>query len=200
MTQGIRLQRGLPSALRADAARLYWQAFGGKLGAVMGPDHLAFAFLDRAISANHVIIALDPAGHLLGMGGFKTPAGSFAGGVPGDLRATYGFVGSLWREWLLRLLSNEVDNDRFLIDGICVQAGQRGQGIGSLLLDALCDEAITRGYAYIRLDVINTNWRARSLYERRGFVAVKSEPIGWLRYVFGFTSSTTMVKFLSRAD
>lgn len=191
---GVQIYRGLPETLRSDAALLYWQAFGGKLGTVMGPERRALAFLERAISADHVIVAVDQAGDLLGMAGFKTLSGSFAGGGQGDLRRAYGFMGSIWREWVLRLLSSEIDNDRFLIDGICVRLGMRGQGIGKLLLEALYVEAGDRGYDYIRLDVINTNWRARALYEREGFVAIKSERIGWLRYVFGFSSSTTMVK------
>ena len=190
----VQLRHGLPPDQRAAAAALYWQAFGGKLGMVMGPEPRALVFLTLALSAEHVIVAQDPAGRLLGMAGFKTPSGSFAGGAPGDLRAAYGWLGGLWRAALLRALSREVDNDRFLIDGICVQSGLRGQGLGAQLLEALCAEARARGYDHIRLDVIDTNWRARALYERAGFVAIRSEPIGWLRYVFGFTATTTMVK------
>ncbi len=193
---GVHMSRGLPEVLRAQAAALYWQAFGGKLGAVMGPDEKALAFLHAAIRADHVFVALNDAGQLLGMAGYKTPTGSFAGGSEGDFRRAYGWIGALWREWVLRQLLDEIDNERFLIDGICVQSGQRGQGIGGQLLSALCDEGAARGYKTIRLDVINTNWRARALYERKGFVAINSEPIGWLRYVFGFASTTTMVKTL----
>ena len=43
----VTLQFGLPDRLRADAARLYWQAFGSKLGAVMGPEPRALRFLMR---------------------------------------------------------------------------------------------------------------------------------------------------------
>ncbi len=107
-----------------------------------------------------------------------------------------GWIVALCRTLVLQLLAGEIDNYRFLIDGICVQSGMRGQGLGQRLVEALCAEATARGYDYIRLDVIDTNWRARALYERLGFVAVRSEPIGWLRYVFGFSSSTTMVRTL----
>lgn len=190
----VRLYKGLPENLRPAAAQLYWQAFGGKLGPVMGPQPLAIDFLARAISAEHIIVALDASGGLLGIAGFKTPHGSLAGGTSDDFDAAYGRFGSCWRQWLLRLLSKEIDNDRFLIDGICVQQACRGQGIGQQLLAALINEARARGYDYVRLDVIDTNWRARALYERSGFAAVKTDRIGWLRYIFGFTSSTTMVK------
>jgi ribosomal protein S18 acetylase RimI-like enzyme len=197
VTPGFRIEKGLAPGQRAAAAALYWQAFGGKLGGVMGPEPRALRFLERVISPGHAIIAVNEAGDLVGLAGYKTPAGSFAGGQRGDLSQAYGVIGGAWRAWILQRLSNEIDNDRFLIDGISVRSGMRGQGIGGGLLAALCNEARARGYDYIRLEVIDTNWRARALYERAGFVAVKSEPIGWLRFVFGFTTSITMVKPLS---
>ena len=39
---------GLPVALRAEAAALYWSAFGAKLSRIMGPETRALAYLDRA--------------------------------------------------------------------------------------------------------------------------------------------------------
>jgi ribosomal protein S18 acetylase RimI-like enzyme len=185
---------GLHSHQRPQAARLYWEAFGGKLGRVMGPDAKALAFFGHVIRADHCLAALDDAGDLIGIAGFKTPKGSFASGNWSDLTATYGMWGGRWRGLLLWALNSEVDNDRFLIDGICVARDHRGQGVGSLLLAALYDEALARGYASIRLDVVDDNWRARALYEREGFVATRTERIGVLRHVFGFASSTTMVR------
>jgi ribosomal protein S18 acetylase RimI-like enzyme len=187
------LRHGLPPDLRAEAARLYWQAFGGKLGRVMGPERRALAFLDRVIRADHAIVAIED-GHLCGMIGFKTAEGAFAGGDMADLRAIYGLAGSLWRGALLRMLSRDVDPDRFLIDGICVAREARGHGIGSMLIEALCREARSRGYREVRLDVIDSNWRARALYERQGFEAVRTEAMGALKHVFGFASATTMVR------
>lgn len=194
MTTAVTISKGLPEALRPDAARLYWQAFGGKLGQVMGPAPRAQRYLERVIRANHALVVLDAQGQLLGLAGFKTPEGSFAGGSWGDMRAIYGLFGMIWRGALLRLLSREVDNDRFLLDGICVDSNARGQGLGAALMAAIEDEARTRGYGYVRLDVIDSNWRARALYERLGFLAVKTERLGPLRHVFGFDAAVTMVK------
>ncbi len=190
----VTISQGLPETLRAQAAALYWQAFGGKLGRVMGPDARAKAFLARVIRADHALVALDDQGALLGLAGFKTPAGSFAGGSWADMRAVYGLTGLIWRAPLLALLSREVDNDRFLLDGICVAPAARSLGVGSALLAAIETEARNRGYDYVRLDVINTNWRARALYERLGYMAVKTDPLGPLRHVFGFDAAVTMVK------
>lgn len=192
----MHVRLGLPEHLKPQAAVLYWQAFGGKLGRVMGPEARAHAFLLRVLRADHCICALSDDGQLLGIAGFKSWQGSFAGGAPEDLRAVYGWLGAGWRGALLRLLQSEIDNDRFLIDGLCVAREARGHGVGSALVAALMAEATARGYRAIRLEVIDTNIRARALYERLGFAAWRVETLGPLRHVFGFSRAVTMVRAL----
>jgi len=194
MAMRVEIRSGLPPTLRREAAALYWQAFGGKLGRVMGPDRRALAYLARVIREDHCFAALDRDGALLGIAGFKTPDGGFADGGPADLRAVYGVAGALWRAGLIRLLQNEVDNERFLIDSICVAPAMRGRGIGTALVEALCAEGSRRGYPAIRLDVVATNLRARALYERLGFEATGTATLGLLRHVFGFSTATAMAK------
>ena len=191
---------GLHPHLRAPAAQLYWEAFGGKLGRVLGPDGRALAFFERVIRTDLCLSAVDGAGVLVGIAGFKTPSGSFAGGTWADLRAVYGAVGGRWRGLLLWVLNNEIDNDRFLVDGICVAREHRSKGIGGRLLVALYREAAGRGYPSIRLDVVSDNWRARALYQRHGFLPVSTVKLGYIRYFFGFAASTTMVRPLEQPD
>lgn len=184
----------LPPHLVGPAAAIYWQAFGGKLGRVLGPEARAQRYLCDVIDASHVLAALSPAGTLVGVAGFKTAAGAFADGSFADLARHYGALGASWRASVLWLLSREVDNRRFLIDGICVERSARGQGVGTALLSALADNARRRGFAEIRLEVTDTNLRARALYEREGFRAIRTEPLGPLRYFFGFDAAVTMVR------
>ena len=190
----IRIELGLPDHLRAEAAALYWQAFGGKLGRVLGPQPQAIRFLTRVMRADHCLTAIDGDGRLVGIAGFKSPGGSFAGGSESDLRAIYGPIGGRWRGLVLRLLGNEIDNKRFLLDGLCVARSVRGQGVGTALLEASVAEARTRSYPAVRLDVVETNWRAKALYERRGFVLDRTAGIGPLRLIFGFNAAHTMVR------
>ena len=190
----VQIVRGFAGAPIDEAARLYWEAFGGKLGSVLGPDEKALAFLRATIREDHCFSAVDDDGTLLGIAGFKSPRGSFAGGSASDLRGVYGRLGAMWRTAALWTLSHEVDNHRFLIDGIAVTRAARGRGIGTGLVNALCNEGLARGYGSIRLEVIDSNWRARALYERLGFMATRTEKLGPLRHVFGFSAATTMVK------
>jgi ribosomal protein S18 acetylase RimI-like enzyme len=192
---GLSLQLGLPEAMRAQAARLYWQAFGAKLGRLLGPEPRALSYLERIIRPDHVVIAT--AGpRLLGLAGFRTPQGSFAVGGPEDMAAVYGAFGGLWRSFLLGRLSSEVDNENFLLDGLAVHPDHRGQGLGTALMAAIAAEASLRGYPGIRLDVIEDNPRARALYARLGYRETKRQSIGLLAPVFGFSRAITMVRDL----
>ncbi|WP_226933814.1 GNAT family N-acetyltransferase [Pseudogemmobacter faecipullorum] len=192
----VTIRHGFPPEQRALAARIYWQAFGSKLMRVMGPDARALAFLERGLKPDHCWSALDQQGRLIGLAGYKTPYGSFSGGSRRDLTRVYGRFGAAWRAGLLRLLASEIDNHRFLIDGIAVACHARGQGVGQALLAALYEEARGRGYTAIRLEVVDTNSRARALYEREGFAAIATDRLGLLRYAFGFSAATTMVRVL----
>lgn len=187
------LQHGIPAELLPQAAALYWQAFGSKLGRVMGPDALALRYLQRVIRPEHAFIARQD-GQLLGLAGFKSPEGSFAGGDWPDMRAVYGLSGVLWRAPLMALLPRDVDNQNFLLDGICVAANARSQGIGTALLGMIENEAHQRGYGAVRLDVVDTNHRARALYHRLGYTEAKTDRIGLLRHIFHFDAAITMIK------
>ncbi len=193
----MRVVTGLPDPLRAQAAHLYWQAFGSKLGRVLGPEDRALAFLCDSMAGDCALSALDDAGQLLGVIGFRTGAGGFAGGSFAALARTYGRAGALWRGAALWALTREVDNERFLIDGLCVAAHARGQGVGTALIEALVRSPAAQGYREMRLDVIDTNLRARALYERLGFRTLRIERLGPLRHLFGFDAAVTMVRPLA---
>lgn len=188
------ISNGIPELDRNQAADMYWSAFGNKLGLVMGPPEKGKSFVRRVLKPDHAICAHDANGNLLGVAGFKTTKGALVGGTFEDLRAVYGLFSASWRAAFLHLLERDTENERFLMDGIFVTAKARGQGVGTALLHAISDTAKNRGYKEVRLDVIDTNPRAKALYERQGFKAIKSESIGPLRLVFGFRTSTTMVR------
>lgn len=192
----VRIQQGFPADQRRIAAEIYWTAFGDKLGRVLGPKARAVDFLQQGLSGEFCFAALDEAGRLLGIAGFKTPQGSFSAGSEPAMRRVYGMFGAMWRIGLLRLLADDIDNQRFLIDGIAVAPEARNRGIGTALLQALYREAAARGYDVLRLEVVDSNLRAMALYEREGFVAARTERMGWLRYIFGFRAAITMLRMV----
>ncbi|WP_342078034.1 GNAT family N-acetyltransferase [Yoonia sp. SS1-5] len=190
----MKVTTGIPAANRAEVAALYWEAFGEKLGFVMGPKYRALTFIGNVMRSDHGICAHDDNGRLLGVAGFKTAQGALVGGGFSDLRMVYGVVGASIRILILALLERDVENQRFLMDGIFVAPEARGQGVGTALLRAVYAEARSRGYRQVRLDVIDTNPRARALYLHEGFVEQRTRSIGMLRLIFRFNASTTMVR------
>jgi GNAT superfamily N-acetyltransferase len=193
----MRIEKGFADADRPVIAALYWEAFGSKLGPVMGPRHKALAFFEATLCPDHALCARDSDGTLVGVAGFRTAEGALVGGGFAAMARVYGLIGAAWRSVLLSALSRDTENVRFLMDGLFVAPSARGRGVGSCLLEAIAREAATRGYAEVRLDVIDINIRARALYERRGFEAVGRQSTGLLRLVFGFRSATTMVRRLA---
>ncbi|WP_269584815.1 GNAT family N-acetyltransferase [Roseibium sp. Sym1] len=194
MPPTYRIVPGFPQTERPVAVRLFWQAFAGKLGRVMAPEDKALAFLERVINPDFAVSALSPEGGLLGLAGFKTDQGALIGGGLGDMTAVYGLFGGTWRGLLLDTLERETEDGCLLMDGIFVAEDARGRGIGGALLEAVFTEARSRNLSRVRLDVINTNPRAKALYERKGFKAVSEEKTGILELLFGFSSSTRMAR------
>ncbi len=190
----MKITVGIPPKDRELAASLYWEAFGDKLGFTMGPKYQALMFVRSVLRPDHGICAHDDDGKLLGIAGFKTVHGSLVGGDFSDLRKTYGWISASIRMSLLALLEQDVENERFLMDGLFVAPEARGKGVGTALLDAVIDEAKRRGYTQVRLDVVDTNPRAKALYRHVGFKELKTVKIGPLKHIFGFSASTTMVR------
>ena len=193
----IVLQEGLEAAQRAQAARLYWQAFGGKLGRVMGPAPKALAFIERVIDPAHVIVATEAgSGVVLGVIGFRTPKGSFVGGGQGDLIAIYGRFGAFWRALALARLAKDLPEGAISVDGLVVAEPVRGLGLGGALLDALCRAAAARGFAVVRLEVVGENLRARALYDRLGFAVTGRADRLLTEVVFGYRTALAMERRL----
>ncbi|WP_421709670.1 GNAT family N-acetyltransferase [Algihabitans sp.] len=182
--------------IRADhigvAAGYVWEAFGTKLNRLLGPAERAQILLRRIIRPEYGFGAVGPSGELLGVAGFKTPEGAFIDGSLKDLMLVYGLLGCAWRAPLLEVIERDCEDGVLLMDGICVAATARGQGIGSALIEAVVAEAGRRGLGVVRLDVVEGNPRARALYERQGFQAVDSARLGVFRHLFGFASSVQM--------
>lgn len=189
---GIEIRLGLAPGQRAEAAALYWQAFGGKLGRVMGPEARALDYLARVMRGDQALCALAPDGALLGLAGFATRAGAFAHGNRHDFATVYGRFGAAWRTALWRLLESDPPPAAFQMEGLCVRDDARGRGVGRALVEAICAEAGRRGHGAVSLEVSDTNRRARVLYERAGFTVTGETRLGPLSALFGYRGSVRM--------
>lgn len=190
----IVIEAGLRPEHLSAAAVGYWGAFSCKLRWPLGPERKALDFLRSSLDPSHAISAVSDNGEFLGVAGFKTWQGAFAGGDFTALSKVYGALGALWRGVLISILERQCEASTLLMDGIFVVPQARGLGVGSRLLEAVEFHAAAHGLQRVRLDVIDTNPRARALYERHGFKSRVETSIGVFKHVFGFSTATTMIK------
>ncbi|MEM9954709.1 MAG: GNAT family N-acetyltransferase [Chloroflexota bacterium] len=195
MTESIRIQHGLDDAQREKIAQLYYLAFREKLHPIFRDEAKALQVLARCFNPDYAIIAVQD-NEVVGVAGFKDVNGNLVDIQPEMMVETFGSFGGWLRILGLLLFTRQLEDNILLMDGIVVDADYRGQGIGSQLLDAVMAHAREKDYQQVRLDVIDTNPRARRLYERKGFIAGKTEDVSWLKPIFGFSASTTMYKSL----
>ena len=96
----------------------------------------------------------------------------------------------------LAVLHHTTCTDELYVDGVAVAHEMRGKGIGSRLFGLLERTASKKGVRTISLEVIDTNPRAKALYEHIGFVVMKTQALWPLNLFvkFPFRSSTLMVK------
>ncbi len=195
MTQDIIIQRGFSDEQREQVAALYWTAFAQKLEPIFRQREPALRVIAESLNPQYSFVAL-AGDQVAGVAGFKDAHGSLLDLTPAAMTRTFGFVGGWLRLLGLLIFARPVQPGVLLMDGIVVNAELRGGGIGSRLLDAIVDYGREQGCDSIRLDVVDTNPRARQLYERKGFVAVAEQRYPYLRSIFGFSGAATMHKAL----
>ncbi|MEU7073479.1 GNAT family N-acetyltransferase [Streptomyces narbonensis] len=193
------VRRGAPEGSAARVAALYWEAFGRKLGAALDPPDKARAFLAAHLRHDRAVTAL-VGGEVAGVAGYQLDGRGLLGGGAGDVLSACGVLRGLHRVALLALLERRPARGELVMDGIAVDPGHRGAGIGTLLLREIAAVAAESGCRRIRLDVIDVNPRARALYERHGFTAVHTERTPYLRELMGFGAVTTMHRPVTAAD
>jgi ribosomal protein S18 acetylase RimI-like enzyme len=193
----IEIVPSLPESLRAQAGRIYYEAFRRKLQPLVGKPAETLRVLTAGLDLKLVLGAL-VGGKLRGLAGLHSHEGLFSRVVLRDSLSHLGPLRGLYAWAVLNLFGQgaKCPPDHLRIAALVVDASARGQGLGSRLLEAIFDKARREGFRAVRLEVVDTNTGARQLYERMGFakVATHSYPIKstWL----GFSSEQVMVKKL----
>lgn len=186
------IQRGFSDDQRIQVAELYDSAFSQKYSIAVPDKEKRLRIFQAVFVPECSFVALHN-DKVVGVAGFKTAENALLGGFSYQkLRQELGIFSAIRALIVLFLLDRESTPGQLLMDGIAVSGSMRGKGIGSKLLNSIITYATDNGYDSVRLDVINTNPKARKLYERTGFMAVKEESMSFLKYVFNFSSTLEM--------
>ncbi|MFI8828773.1 GNAT family N-acetyltransferase [Streptomyces sp. NPDC053431] len=196
---GLVVRRGVPEGSEHRVAALYWEAFGRKLAPALNPPEKGRAFIATHLHHDRGVTALVD-DRVVAVAGYRLDGRALTGGGAGDVLSAYGPVRGLPRLALLALFERTPAPGELVMDGIAVDAAHRGRGIGGLLLTEIAAVAAEHGCHRVRLDVIDTNPRARALYERHGFAAHRTEQTPYLRRLMGFGAVTAMHRPVTDAD
>ncbi len=185
----------LPDEFRASAAQLYFSALKEKLEPVLGSDGRAQEAIASNLATDKCLVAIrDDA--LAGIMGIQTDKGGFVNPRLKTMIRIYGIIGAILRISGLAMLHHTTGTDELYVDGVAVAQEMRGKGIGSQLFGLLERTASEKGIRTISLEVIDTNIRVKTLYERLGFQVLKKRKLWPLNLLikFPFGSATLMVK------
>ena len=133
---------------------------------------------------------------MIGVAGFKLSGRGLFEPDEKPFLEEYGQLSGTIRMIGLALLDREERQDELLMDGIAVAPEACGSGIGTRLLEEIIALAGENDAGAVRLDVIDTNPRAKALYQRMGFVAEKTTRLYLSRLIFPFSAYTRMRRAL----
>jgi ribosomal protein S18 acetylase RimI-like enzyme len=179
------------------AIDLMFHGLGEKLVPIFGPLQQSRALIRKSIDPNQCLVALCD-DRVVGLLAIKSKKCSFIDPNLQSLFEHYGFMGTLGLVATALLIDHTPSSAEWYVDSLVVCPSMRGKGIGQLLLQTFQASAEAAGIHTLSLDVVDTNPRARELYERLGYRIVKRAALGpltiWLQ--LPFNESLHMVKQL----
>lgn len=191
---GVVILPRLPLEHVADAAALLLEAFEAKLAPLAGRGAVGQRVVAASLNPARFLTAMAD-GRLVGLCGVRWRGSRRGLSTPiRALAREFGWLRALPRWAALSMGHRAVPRRTLYVDHLAVAADARGRGIGTALLTAAVALARQQGFGQLRLDVVDTNPRARALYERLGFVALRTQRTPFLRRWLGFGAVTRMEK------
>ena len=188
----IQLHWGLPERYRLKVAAMLYDIFERKFRYMLGPRSLAVPFFATQLVPRFALLATQNR-NLVGMAAAKTSSGELL---------TIRFLPWLriYRQRALRsfiigapFYFERRKPDVLTLTSLSVKPAFRGKGIGTSLINEFIRIGSQRGFRSVHLEVINSNFRAKALYERLGFTVINYQtiPVPWDRWL-GFTGKYAM--------
>jgi ribosomal protein S18 acetylase RimI-like enzyme len=183
---------GMEEEEKNQVAEILYDAFSIKFNPIIGGDRSrSISFIEETLIPSRIVLAVSD-DVVLGVAGLDFHN---MGYMDTSLRKTWrllrwGVFRMIFNGWILE---SKVPENTLSLDSIAVAEYSRGRGVGKLLIDEVIQFARRKGFSKVKLSVINTNPRAKALYEQIGFKVIKVEniPFPWNR-TFGFSSASMM--------
>jgi ribosomal protein S18 acetylase RimI-like enzyme len=190
--EGVRIAQGLTDEQVSAAVAILLEAFDEKIAYELRPTSAeqAARITAAGIAPEQAWCALAEDGSLVGLAGVAAPGLPFYHVPFGLMRVEFGLIGAFqrWAYGLLEVLARPRRQGTRRIEVLAVRADARGSGVGTALLEAAVSGAHDEGAARLLLEVVDTNGRAKELYERAGFRCTRTIRSGLLTSGAGYSA------------
>jgi len=150
------------------AIEIYYCAFRKKIRALIKSKEKALAIYKKSLNTDRILFALLDE-KVVGIVGLHYDNKNFIEVKYKDLREYFNPVLSYFIYFIYRKYLPKLKNDVLRIDSLAVDENTRGQGIGTALIKKVFEFAKDKGFKEVTLEVVDTNPKAKKLYERMGF-------------------------------
>jgi len=180
----LEISLGLPEHLLPEAAKLWYEAFRHDIESLLGCEATSLAILQKSFKPEQALIALYQS-QLVGVVGLQYEDRTFLQFRLTEFINELGWLKGTLNFFLTRLSGHKIQKGEVFIEAIAVEKSMQGQGLGTLMLGEVAEFARQNQFKVVGLNVFENNPDARRLYDRLGFVAVKTRNYAFLRRVVG---------------
>ena len=153
---------------------------------ILGDKNKAKQIIKLSINLDNCYFVEDGS-ELVGFLAFQNSKTVFLSPSLKDLISVYGVIVGIMKVISLLILNHKTESEEIYIDSIAVSDSARGKGIGTKLVDTIIRFAVEEGYKTVSLQVIDTNTKAKKLYENIGFKVEKQYKTWPINKMFGWS-------------
>ncbi len=184
---------GFPQTQQQQVAEIIYEGFRHILDPLF-PSRDQALLLIQACLDPEICLAVYVGDRLVGIAGLQYDNRALLTYRLGNFQQQLGWFKGLFLWLLIRFSNYRPKPSELYLQILAIAPDQRGKGLGTLLLEQVFEFARQNQYTYLDLEVVDTNANARRLYERLGFVAIKTIQFGLASRFVGASKAAILRK------
>jgi ribosomal protein S18 acetylase RimI-like enzyme len=190
----IQIQLGIKQNQKISIAKIFYESFIEKLYRLFGDPQKAIKLFSKLLREDQILVAIKD-NNLVGFVGLHYNKKHFIKFNFTEISRIYGIKAILATLYFLTNIFDTNQQKQLHLEVIAVDKKQRTKGVGTRLLLSTIEFAKLKGFNQIRLEVINTNPKAKKLYEKTGFKKIKDRKIPYPFHIFASFNKITEMHY-----
>ena len=188
----IQIQFGVPKNQRSKIAKIYYEAFQDKLSRIFSNKQKVETLISTSLRDERILVAYKD-GVVVGFAGLQYQGKKFMDPSLTQAVRIYGLETIRVLLFFAFSIFTKPKPNQLYLEILAVSKDQQNKGIGTKLIQSTINHARSKKIPQIKLEVVNTNPKAKKLYQRIGFGKVKDHKIPYpFSALIGFNIITEM--------